>query len=65
MKFKTIKKVSELSGISQSAIRKMLKTNELTPHQKRGYNRIFVDTMELEKQIKPIEVSADIDRFLV
>ena len=65
MKYVTIQKVSELSGISQSAIRKMLKSNELTPHIKRGYKRIFIDTAELEKQIQPIEKPDELDRFLV
>jgi len=65
MKFTTIQKISELSGLAESTIRKMIKRKELTPHKFKGYSRIFIDTMELEKQIKPIEKSADIDRFLV
>ena len=65
MKFVTIQKAHDLSGIAESSIRKMIKRKELTPHMMRGFKRIFVDTIELEEKIKPIEKSADIDRFLV
>lgn len=68
MKYKTIKKLSEESGLSETTIRLMLKNDTLNPYYIQDINRIFVNIEEFEllfqKKNSNLE-SIDFDRFKV
>lgn len=65
MKFKTIQKVANESGLGESTIRKMIKQKQITPYRLKGHSRIFIDDTEIEKRIEPVEKSVNLDKFLV
>ncbi len=66
--FLTIQKLSKDVGLDISYIRKMIKDKTLTAYKKDGYKRIYIDLVEFNSTIKPIQKTDEIinlDDFLV
>ena len=68
VRYKTIKKLSEESGLSETSIRGMLKHDKLKPYCIEDINRIFINVDEFEslfqKKNSDLE-SIDLSRFKV
>ena len=68
VRYKTIKKLSEESGLSETTIRVMLKNDKLNPYYIEDINRIFINVDEFEllfqKKNSDLE-SIDLSRFKV
>lgn len=66
--FLTIQKLSKDVGLDISYIRKMIKDKTLTAYKKDGYKRIYIDLVEFNSTIKPIQKTDEIinlDDYLV
>ena len=63
----TIQKLSKDKGINKSYIRTMIKNNTLTAYKIDGYKRIYIDLIEFETIMQPINISETInlDKFLL